>query len=271
MAGSPRRRLRQVRWSARSRLAEHQAYIPLARLRHGHAAIADDTELVIDGFTRTAGTFALVAFQLAQPSPVRVAHHLHAPAHLIAAARRGIPALLLIREPDETALSCVTREPHVTLRQALHAYERFHTRLLPYRHAMVVADFGDVTSDFGAVTQRVNRRFGTSFTPFQHTPQSLETAYWVIDARASAPPWGEAIGAFLSGFATFAQLEEAAQRHAAAPMAAATAVPQLRVQRPSEAKEERKLELRRRLDDPSLADARARARRAYDALLDGAG
>ena len=47
-------------------------------------AVADDTEAVIDGFTRSACVFAAVAFQQAQPHPVRLAHLLHASSHLMA-------------------------------------------------------------------------------------------------------------------------------------------------------------------------------------------
>ena len=48
------------------------------------------TELVIEAFPRSANTFATVAFQLSQPAPVRVAHHLHAPAQVTEA--RGADA-----------------------------------------------------------------------------------------------------------------------------------------------------------------------------------
>ena len=81
----------------------------------------EHTRLVIDGFTRSAVTFATVAFQMAQRSPVRVAHTLHGPGHLIAAARRRVPTLVTIREPEETVLSAIIREPYVTLGQALTA------------------------------------------------------------------------------------------------------------------------------------------------------
>src|SRR5580658_8003661 len=77
-------------------------YLAFARRKYtGHnvEVIGPRTELVIDGFTRSATTFAVYAFQLAQDTPVQLAHHLHAPAQLIRAARRGVPAVALIRKP----------------------------------------------------------------------------------------------------------------------------------------------------------------------------
>ena len=60
---------------------------------------------MIDGYTRSASTYAVYAFQLSQARPVRVAHHLHAPAQLIEAARRGVPTLMVIREPRGALLA----------------------------------------------------------------------------------------------------------------------------------------------------------------------
>ncbi len=52
-----------------------------------------------------APTFAVYALQLSQGRPVRLAHHWHARAQLIEAAHRKIPALLVIRRPEEAILS----------------------------------------------------------------------------------------------------------------------------------------------------------------------
>ena len=58
-------------------------YLPFARRKYpgpSPEVISSATELVIDGYTRSASTFAVYALQLAQATPVRLAHHLHAPA-----------------------------------------------------------------------------------------------------------------------------------------------------------------------------------------------
>jgi len=47
-----------------SRLAEHCGYLRIGRRRHGNAVVSEATDLDIDGFTRSASTFAVVAFQL---------------------------------------------------------------------------------------------------------------------------------------------------------------------------------------------------------------
>jgi hypothetical protein len=154
--------------------------LPAARLRHG-VPVGTDTQIVIEGFPRTANTFAVVAFTMAQSEPVAVAAHVHAPAQLIAAAERGIPAIALIREPEPTVLSFAIRHPEIGVRHGLSGYVRFYEALVPYRDRFVVGRFSDVTSDFGSVIRRVNERFGTGFGVFEHTDENVRRSFEEID------------------------------------------------------------------------------------------
>ena len=56
-----------------------------------------------------------------------------------------MPTLMVIREPRGALLSQLVREPDVDLLEALYSYRRFHTSLMGYREAFVVADFVQVT------------------------------------------------------------------------------------------------------------------------------
>ncbi len=246
-----------MRWTLRSRLAEHPAYLRVARRRHGEAVVSEATELVIDGFTRSASTFAVVAFQLAQPRPVRVGHHLHAPGQIIRAVRLGVPVLLTVRPPEETVLSLVVREPYVTIPQGLHAYARFHERLLALRDAMVVADFPEVTAHLDRSIARINARFGTEFAAFDPTPERTRECFDLIEVRSRRPPWSGAIHGFLSGLVSRAELE---RRAAADP--ATGELPEHRAPRPSVYKEARKDALRAAYHGSSNARLRGRANRS---------
>src|SRR6266702_5655357 len=104
---------RRARHRVRARVCEYPGlYLPFARHKYpgpSPEVISSVTEFVIDGYTRSASTFAVYALQLSQDKPVRLAHHLHAPAQLIRAARRGVPALVLIRESQGAILSKLIR------------------------------------------------------------------------------------------------------------------------------------------------------------------
>lgn len=137
---------------------------PLARLREDgkKRVVRRDSDIVIEGFWRCGNHFATYAFIVAQPRPVQVAHHFHAPAQLMLAAQWGVPGVLLIRNPvDAVASSAIylRRDP----RPMLRLYTIFHQSLVPYADRLVVSDFDDTVGDFGAVIEQVNRRFGRSF------------------------------------------------------------------------------------------------------------
>ena len=195
-----RTKLRASRWSIRSRVAEHpRLYLPIARAKVPDAVLRDDTELLIEGFTRSAVTFATIAFQLAQRRPVRVAHTLHSVGHVRMAVRREVPSLVTIREPEETVLSAVVREPYLTLGGVLTAYTRFYTGIEPVRDRIVVGRFDSVVHDLGSVIRAVNERFGTSFDEFVHTEENVRRCYEIIEDRARRVPWDKALGRFQAG------------------------------------------------------------------------
>jgi hypothetical protein len=219
---------------------------------------------VIEAYMRSANTFSVVAFQMAQERPVPVAHHLHAPIQLVEAARAGIPALSIVRRPGDAAASVTIRSPHVSLEQALDAYARFYECLVPYRDRCMVVPFEDVTSDLGAVIARLNERYGTSFTPFQHTDENVRAVYALIDERAGRPAWAPAIHAYVSGHITMAELEAARNGHAAH----VGTVPEHRVARPSAERKARAAQVHELYQSPQLARLRERAENAYRAFAE---
>lgn len=137
--------------------------LPIARARQHGVALDAETVLVVEGFPRSGNSFAVAAIATAQPEPIRIAHHLHAPAHAIEACNRGIACLLVVRDPAEAVVELVVTKPRLTVAQALRGYRRFHAPLLPLSNGMVVATYEQVSSDMGAVVTRVNERFGTAF------------------------------------------------------------------------------------------------------------
>jgi capsular polysaccharide biosynthesis protein/Mrp family chromosome partitioning ATPase len=273
-----------VRHIVRSRLSEHpRLYLPLARLRYREPSpevIGRETELVIDGYTRSACTFAVYAFQLSQQnarrtsrrSPharrggppshqVRLAHHLHAPAQLLEAARRGIPALVVIREPEGAILSQVLREPHVSVRGALVSYTRFYSRLIPHASSFVAGEFNDVTNDFGSVIRRLNKRFGTHYRTFDSTEESLQECFDLIKERTTTDPtWRNIVLGFESGTVSLDQLQEARPARRSEGSAAEVWIP-------SEERTKAKEALREQWNAPELSSLRDRAIATYREFL----
>lgn len=239
-------------------------YLPFARHKYpgpSPEVISSQTRLVIDGYTRSATTFAVYAFQLSQEQPVRLAHHLHASAQLLTAAWHGVPTLALIREPRGAILSYLIREPDVALPDALTAYSRFYTRLLPYRGSFVVGEFEQVTHDFGTVVRQLNAHFGTSFAEFVHTEANLRECFELIKLRGTESP---TLLGFESGTVSRDRLRRELPILACSPMLDAT-----EAWIPSGDRERAKAALDELWRRPSLARLRDQAGQVYQEFLAG--
>jgi hypothetical protein len=163
-------------------------YFSLASLERGKQdlMVRRNTEIVIEGFPRSANTFALLALAQAQPRPLRVAHHLHVPAQLLRAAQWGIPSMLLIRDPADAIVSQLFRRPLMTARDCLQEYVWFYESVLPVVPSCVVATFAAVTTAYDTVVREVNRRYNMQLAVFDPTAENTRAVFNLVDIRAAA-------------------------------------------------------------------------------------
>lgn len=171
-------------------------YLSIMRLKHSgrdsrNWLVGKETDLVIEGMQRSANSFAIRAFRAASEEnrAKRLATHIHSPAQVIAGCRRGLPVMVLIREPDQLVPSLMAwaeqlnkaalkgaREKEL-LQQICYwtrRYVEFHSRLMPFSEKFVTVPFGEVVTDFGACIASLNERFGTDYDIFEHTPENVE-------------------------------------------------------------------------------------------------
>jgi hypothetical protein len=235
-AAAIRRARIRARYSARALASRYPwPFLPIVRHRHPGQIVDADTELVIEGFPRSGNTFAVVAFELAQGRPVKIAHHLHAAAQVTCGVRLGKPMLVLIRDPVEAVSSHLVREPGVTPRQGISNWIRFYRSVEPMASKILVARFEDVTTDFGSVIDRLNERFNASFVRFEHSRRNVERCFELIEQR----------NRFL-----YSRLEET------------------KIARPSSARDVANESLRQRLDAPRMRPLLRTAYRLRDALVE---
>jgi hypothetical protein len=216
--------------------------LPLARLGGYGVPIDRRTEVVIEGYPRSGTSFVVAAFRMAQGRPTGIAHHVHAPAQVLAAARRGIPAIVLIDEPERAVVELALARPNITVAGALRGYVRFYSPLVRDRSTFVVATTSQAMTELGSVIRRVNERFGTSFAEFRHTEETVRAA-----AEAAARDY------------------EA--RRGSAPRPLGTAAGASQGDDPSRLREI----LREELEAPPLESARSRARSLFEAFAREAG
>jgi hypothetical protein len=174
----------RIKYSVMTRLAPYPSLaVPLARLRGEGELVDSRTDLVVESYPRSASSFAIAAFRLAQePRSLRVAHHTHASGHVIAGIRLGIPALVLIREPEGAVVSSRIRHPARTYTDLLRGFCAFYEPLVPHRGDLVVGTFDEVIGgELGAITRRLNARFGTTYAEFEPTQENVARVMREID------------------------------------------------------------------------------------------
>jgi hypothetical protein len=129
-----------------------------------------ETEIVIEGYPRSANTYAWAAFWISNGRRIRVAHHNHAAVSVKLGVKLGIPVVVLVRDPVDAVSSWLLRRPRLSAAAAIHSYVRFYSSVARVIDRVVVAPFETVVTDFGAVTVEVNERFGTDYTPYVRSP-----------------------------------------------------------------------------------------------------
>jgi hypothetical protein len=152
-----------------------------------------DTAIVIEGFLRSGNTFSVAAFQIANGPQLHVGRHLHGAPHVLRAVRLGLPTLVLIRQPRDAVLSYLVRRDTLTPHDAVLEYLDFYRTAWPARAGFVVGPFDQVTSDFGAVLEKVNERFGTSFRRYDPTPENEARAFELVEEMNRLETGGEVV------------------------------------------------------------------------------
>ena len=197
-----------MRNTARSSRTTGRGYALLQPKIRGNL-VGARTRLVLEGFPRSANTYALAAFRCANGSGPAVASHLHSAASVAEGLRRRLPVLVVIRDPVDACASLIQRQ-QVTAHSALVAYVRFHLAVLGCLDSIVVSDFMTTTTSFGSAVRAINGRFGTSYIPYEatevnerwcrdfveeadRTDQGASRPHTVALPRASRSARGEAI------------------------------------------------------------------------------
>lgn len=137
--------------------------------------------LVMEGFLRSGNTFSAAAFMVSNGDRLHLGRHLHGAPHLLRAQRLGVPAVALIRPPRDAVLSYLIRRPTLAPADAIDEYLDFYRTAWRAKDGFVVGRFDDVVTDFGAVLDKVNHRFGTSFVRYEPTPTNEAAAFALVE------------------------------------------------------------------------------------------
>ena len=150
-------------------------YQPFGIIRGRGNCKATDYDVWIEGYPRSANTFAVKSFQAANPG-VKVRSHHHIPAFVIQSLRDDKPGMLMVRKPEDAVLSWVVFWKE-RVANCLDYYLDFHRALLPYLPRLFIAQFEEVTSQFDQVVIRFNQAFGTDYAPLVHNADTVSRCF----------------------------------------------------------------------------------------------
>jgi len=140
-----------------------------------------ETHICIEGFPRSANTFAVVAFSQAQNKSCNIAHHLHAIAQLKLVKYYSVPSIIIVRDPLSCVCSLIVRDSRISPRQALEDYIRFYNYVKKNKNYFVVCSFEEVINNLAKVTQKVNVKYNKKFDIFTKTPEKIAEINTIIE------------------------------------------------------------------------------------------
>lgn len=155
--------------------------------------IRPDTDIVIEGFPRSANSTTVQKFLERQDRPLHVAHHKHHAAQILRAAEWGIPTVVLIRPPRAACMSLLALAAEARCRagkrkaeglafaDVFTAYAAFYEAVEQVLDQIVIGRFERVCNDIEGLVERVNARFGTTFkTQMRGAPPQAELGWHAL-------------------------------------------------------------------------------------------
>lgn len=137
--------------------------------------IRGDTDIVIEGYPRSANSTTVHRFLERQDRVLHVAHHKHHAAQLLQAVDWNIPAVVLIRPPRDACLSLLAlgaearhrsgrpEMRRVSFANVFYAYVAFYEAVERKLDGVVIARFETLKDDISELIDRVNARFDSAF------------------------------------------------------------------------------------------------------------
>lgn len=145
------------------------------------------SDICIEGFPRSANSFAVSAFRLCYESQMNIATHMHSHANVYRAISLGIPTLVLIRKPKDSIISlrslAIERAFHknekielISIKNLIEWYISFYTFLMDKKDKFVIGEFSQVTDDMTVIIRQFNIKYNTNFIEYTNLEEKVRNA-----------------------------------------------------------------------------------------------
>lgn len=122
--------------------------------------VHNGTQLCIEGFPRSANSFAFNVVRIANPEMSHIARHIHTLGQIAISTKKKIPTLLVIRDPQSTISSLIKGYSPGDASCLLRAYIVYYKGILRWCNDVIVSDFDKTTLHLDFVLEKLNARYG---------------------------------------------------------------------------------------------------------------
>lgn len=122
----------------------------------------DKTEICIEGFPRSGNSYFVSAFHYWNKD-VELAHHSHLAGSVKYAIDRKLPAVVLIRKPEDTVASALAWDGLLNVNVALMSYLSFYNSLWRDRDRLLVLRFENAIRHPDRCVELINKHFAETF------------------------------------------------------------------------------------------------------------
>jgi len=158
--------LQRLRLSTLTVLGRHEAiFTQIAAVGDSaETLVKPTTDLCVEAPPRSANSFFVVGFRMANPD-AHIAHHHHVPAQILTAIRLNVPRLTILRNPIDSALAkAAPMGREFLIGTTLHRWLSFWETLSPLLQTASPVLFEHLVADPRAVIDRLNATYGTTFS-----------------------------------------------------------------------------------------------------------
>ncbi len=137
-----------LRRAVRNELSRYYVIYSYFAKKNGAYLVEHDTDLVIEGFPRSANSFFEAAVRMRHQNPLKLSHHTHARSNIDRAIQLSVPCVVLLRNPIDAVISYMEESeklssPNVLLRE----YIIFYQNISQYKEKVKLITFETATKD----------------------------------------------------------------------------------------------------------------------------
>lgn len=158
--------------SARRAISRHPSlFFTAANLLGNKQLLNETTDIVSEGYPRSANTYFEAALLVSQDNGIHVSSHSHASAQVLMGVRKKIPTIVLFRKPKEAVASLLElTSGDLPVVEYIKDYYTFYEDLEGCLNDVMLVEFPEAVGDFAKIVERVNARFGLNYK----APEDME-------------------------------------------------------------------------------------------------